>query len=63
MELFKHILTAMLVGAVLVGVWLGLYALALGLIWITEHLSFVWVMAVIAFIAGTVFYLLDVPYV
>lgn len=63
MELFKHIMTAMLVGVLLAGAWLGVYALVVFIGWIANTLSFVWVMVVIMFIAGTVFYLLDTPYV
>lgn len=63
MELFKHIMTAMLVGVLLAGAWLGVYALVVFIGWIANTLSFVWVMVVILFIAGTVFYLLDTPYV
>lgn len=63
MELFKHIMTAMLVGVLLAGAWLGVYALVVFIGWIANTLSFVWVMVVIVFIAGTVFYLVDTPYV
>lgn len=63
MELFKHIMTAMLVGVLLAGAWLGVYALVVFIGWIANTLSFVWVMVVIIFIAGTVFYLFDTPYV
>ncbi|MDT2783131.1 hypothetical protein P7G87_00320 [Enterococcus asini] len=61
MELFKHIMTAMLVGVLLAGAWLGVYALVVFIGWIANTLSFVWVMVVIVFIAGTVFYLVDNP--
>ena len=63
MELFKHIMTAMIVGALLAVLWLGLYSLALALIWLAANASALLVMTIIAFIAGTLFYLLEVPYV
>lgn len=59
MELFKHIMTAMIVGALLAAVWLGLYAL----IWLATSVSALLAITVIMFIAGTLFYLLEVPYV
>jgi len=59
MELFKHIMTAMIVGALLAAVWLGLYTL----IWLATNVSALLAITVIMFIAGTLFYLLEVPYV
>ena len=59
MELFKHIMTAMIVGALLAAVWLGLYTL----IWLATNVSVLLAITVIMFIAGTLFYLLEVPYV
>ena len=59
MELFKHIMTAMIVGALLAAVWLGLYTL----IWLATSVSALLAITVIMFIAGTLFYLLEVPYV
>lgn len=59
MNFFAHILTAILVGLLFAGAWASLYALALAFIWIAGNLSFFWVIALVFFISGTGFYLVD----
>lgn len=63
MELFKHITSAMIVGALLAGLWLGVYALVVFIAWIATTFSFVWAMGVIMFVTGILIYLSEVPYV
>ena len=63
MNIFGHIMTAVAVGLVLAGAWLAIYGLVVVLIWLAEHVAFYWVMALLMFIGGTAFYLLENPYV
>jgi len=59
METIKNIGVAVIIGLLFAGAWLGLYALALFLIWAGTHLPFYWVIAGVLFAVGAGFYLID----
>lgn len=63
MELFKHIMSALVVGAVLAGLWLVGCTLVEFIAWIGTTFSLMWAIAAVMFFAGILIYLSEVSYV
>ena len=63
MNIFSHIVSAMIVGLMFVGVGLGFYLFMWVLMWLVANGAYFCFIALILFTAGTLSYLLRDPYI